>query len=131
MATEHNFDRRNTDVNVNALTFRVAALETRMEIMEGDMQSNARELRANTALTSQVHEAMFGRDAPDGEHEPGVTAKVKEMHALFTDGQRGLRMLNGIAEFGAKAAKPIAAIGLVVVAGVAYVKTGVWKWPPL
>lgn len=52
----HRFDRRSTDVNVQALAVRVAGLEARIEVVEKDMKANARELLANTALTRQVHE---------------------------------------------------------------------------
>lgn len=52
---EHQFDRRSSDVNVQGIALRVAALETRMEVVEKGMRDNARELLANTALTKQVH----------------------------------------------------------------------------
>lgn len=56
MEKDHQFDRRASDVNVQAIALRVAALETRMEVVEKGMRDNARELLANTALTKQVHQ---------------------------------------------------------------------------
>lgn len=51
----HNFDRRWTDVNVEALAVRVTGLEGRVESLERDLKDNTVELRANTTLTKQVH----------------------------------------------------------------------------
>jgi hypothetical protein len=56
MADEHQFNRRVSDINVQALSLRVAGLESRMEVVEKGMRDNARELLANTALTKQVHQ---------------------------------------------------------------------------
>ncbi len=49
------FDRRGTDINVEALALRVTGLESRVEVVERDLKANTLELSANTALTKQVH----------------------------------------------------------------------------
>lgn len=54
-AEGHSFDRRSGDVNVAALAFRVGTLESRVEVVEEKLETNNRELAANTALTKQVH----------------------------------------------------------------------------
>jgi hypothetical protein len=55
---DHQFDRRNGDVNVSALAFRVQRLESRMEVVEERIGTTNLELAANTALTKQVHTAV-------------------------------------------------------------------------
>lgn len=43
--------------DIRALDLRVRGLEGRMEVVEEKMEAANRELRANTVLTQQVHEA--------------------------------------------------------------------------
>lgn len=49
------FNRRDSDVNVAALAFRVDGLERRVGVVESELRANRLELAANTALTRQVH----------------------------------------------------------------------------
>jgi hypothetical protein len=58
MNEAHQFDRRNSDPNVAALSVRVTGLERRMQSVEMQQAANNRELAANTALTKQVHSAV-------------------------------------------------------------------------
>lgn len=75
MATEdsHNFDRRNSDANVAALSVRVAGLEGRIEVVERNQVQQGRELVANTALTKQVH-TMVEAQAKDTKQIIGAVA---------------------------------------------------------
>lgn len=52
---DHAFNRRATDPNVAALAVRVSGLEGRVAVVEQSLTDNTTELRANTALTKQVH----------------------------------------------------------------------------
>lgn len=104
MSDIHQFDRRQTDVNVAALAVRVDALERRAENLEHQVKENTQELRANTELTRQIH------------------VKTEDMHDAFAVARGGFRTL----EFIGKAAKPVLYIGGVIAAGIVFIKTGVW-----
>lgn len=54
------FERRQSDVNVTGLALRVGALEGRMEVMEQKVDTQNRELAANTRLTMQTHSKVEG-----------------------------------------------------------------------
>jgi hypothetical protein len=126
-ADDPHFDRRTGDVNVAALATRMNSLEGRVEVLEEKTEANNRELRANTRLTMQVHEALFGREGDDDD--PGIRGKVKEMHDVFTGAKRGLQFLNSVADAGARYGKPILYLVLICGAVVTFVKTGDFKWP--
>jgi hypothetical protein len=70
------FDRRVSDVNVQSLATGLKALSDHVhEVMAPDQ-------RANTMLTKQVHEAVFGR-----EGDEGIQASVQDLHhAVFGNG---------------------------------------------
>lgn len=128
MSEEHRFDRRQSDANVASLATRIGCLESRVEVIELQGSENRMELRANTRICSQVHEALFGRDT---DEEPGgLQAKVREVHGVFKDAQRGLAMLSKVADTGARLGKPVAYLAMVSGALIVFVKTGTWKWPP-
>lgn len=151
---DHQFDRRKRDVNVQALADRVTGLEGRVEGLELATKDNSRELhlnsselKANTQLTKQVHEAVFGREdaigvfgqtqqlhaavfGREGEEEDGMRAKVKEVHGFFSDAKRGFAMLNRVADTVTRWGKPIVYVLAVGTALGVLVKTGEWKWPP-
>src|SRR5687767_3984675 len=103
-ADDPHFDRRTSDVNVAALATRMNSLEERVEVLEEKAEANNRELRANTHLTKQLHEAVFGRG--DDEDE-GIRGKVNEMHAVYGEARSGLRMLNTIADSATRWGKPV------------------------
>lgn len=126
-APESHFDRRTSDVNVSALATRMNSIEGRVEVLEEKTETNNRELRANTRLTMQVHEALFGRESDDDD--PGIRGKVREMHDVFTGAKRGLQFLNSVADAGARYGKPILYLVLICGAIGAYFKTGDFKWP--
>lgn len=128
---DHNFNRRRTDANVLALATRVGSLEGRIEVLEAQSEANGRELVANTRLTQQVHEAVFGVD-----DQPGLHAKVGEMHEVFTTAKNGFELLTKMGNFAVKAAetagkvaKPLFWLVALVVAIFAYFKTGHFAWP--
>lgn len=121
------FDRRTSDVNVEALATRLTGLEGRVEVLEEKTETNNRELRANTHLTKQVHEAVYGRGGEDDDD--GIKGKVSEMHALYGEARSGLRMLNTIADSGARWGKPILYLVLICGAIATFIKTGDWKLP--
>lgn len=125
---EHKFDRRRTDVNVEALAMRMSGLELRVETLEEQGRTANRELQANTKLTMQVHEAIFGRGTD--EDDTGLAGKVKAVHDVFTDAKRGFAFLNGVADAGARWGKPIFWFVAICGAGLTYWKTGAWRWPP-
>jgi hypothetical protein len=126
---DHQFDRRGGDINVAGLSLRVKALEDRVERVELGQKQQSSELRANTALTRQIHEGLYGRQVPGLEPEPGVAGKVQDMHEIFAEVRGGLRFVGRVADAAAKVAKPFAFLGAMVAAGVVYWKTGEWKWP--
>lgn len=102
---EHQFDRRVTDVNYAALNVRLAGVEGRVEVLEEQGKVTNRELgetklelRANTMLTRQSHDALYGTTEEPGmkdvvDHvratldgtdcEPGLTRKVEDMHGML------------------------------------------------
>jgi hypothetical protein len=115
----HQFDRRASDVNVSALSTRVTALEGRVEALEKDVRDNTVELRANTALTKQVHEALHGRDGDD--EDLGLKGKVGEMHKIFADAMGTVRTCKRVMW------PVVGLVGAIVV----WWKTGEFKWPEL
>lgn len=143
---EHHFDRRSTDVNVAALAVRVIGLEGRVEGLEGKAEQNNRELRANTVLTKQVHEAVFGAEETSlgvqqkvdqvhsavfgrDEEDSGIKGKVEEVHDVFTEFKRGFALLNRVADAGTRWGKPLFFVVLICGAIITYFKTGEWKLP--
>lgn len=108
----HGFDRRGTDVNVAALATRLGSLEGRVEVLEEQGRTANRELAANTRLTKQSHEAIFGTGDDPGmkavvdqvnlalqgvdEGNPGLIGKVESMHAVFEPARNGFRMIGKI-----------------------------------
>lgn len=123
----HNFDRRRSDVKFDALAARVTILEERFEVLEEKQERNIRELAANTALTRQIHEGLYGRGE---EEDHGIKGKVDEMHDLFAEGRSGLRFIGRVADGTTRAVKP--ALYLVGLGGAItlWMKTGEWRWPP-
>lgn len=116
----HNFDRRASDVNVNALATRIGALEETVH------DTVTPELRNNTRLCTDLHDAIFGKDQDDG-----LAMKVQEMHDIFNTARNGIRVFTSagnaavsLVELGGKIAKPMIWIGIVIAGGVAYWKTG-------
>lgn len=130
---------------------RMSGLEGRVEALEEQGRAASRELEANTRLTKQVHEAMFGRgddEEDDGglagkvrqvhgamfghgidKEDIGVAGKVKEVHGAFTDFKRGLQFLNRVADAGSRWGRPAFWVIAIFVALGTYFKTGEWRWP--
>lgn len=110
-ADQQQFDRRVTDVNLSALATRMDAIEGRVEVLEEQGRAAGRELEANTRLTRQSHEAIYGRDEDPGMkaavdevnlalqgdgREPGLIRKVEDMHSVFEPARNGFRMLGKV-----------------------------------
>jgi hypothetical protein len=145
MAENHQFDRRQSDVNMRSLATQLKALENHVH------ETMTPELRANTRLTRQVHEAFFGKEGDDGMHakveamtealsgrgdEPGLESKVDSMYEIFAAARNGLRMLSAIANFCVRAiemlgrvAKPLLFIAALCAAVITYSRTGAWTMP--
>lgn len=127
------FDRRFEDVNVKALAIRLTGIESRVEVLEKSTVDNTTELKANTNLTKQVHEAVFGKD--EGK---GVQQLVEEMYAIV---EMGKGFFAGISRWGARLASTSDWISktikrfwwviFMVGAGATYVKTGKFPEIPL
>jgi hypothetical protein len=73
----HDFDRRTSDVNVQALSVRMQGLEGRLEVLEEQGRRTAPELAKNTEMTGEVHQAVFG---VEGEFV-GLAGMTKDVHA--------------------------------------------------
>lgn len=82
---DHQFDRRTSDVNVQALSVRMQGLEGRLETLEEQGKRSAPELEKNTQMTTEVHEAVFG---VPGEF-PGLAGMTRDVHkAVFGEGDK-------------------------------------------
>lgn len=128
---DHQFNRRSSDANVMALAFRMGVMETRVEVLELQSTELKREMGANTKLTSQVHEAVYGRD-----EEKGLQAKVADMHEVFTTASKGFEYIGKSGDLleralakGEKIAKPVVWIAAAIAGFVWWWKTGEFKWP--
>lgn len=161
MATqdEHSFDRRASDVNVQALALRMTGMETRIETVELATKSNTEELArattalsANTDMTREVHEAVFGvKDEFAGLAEmtrdvhgavfgtagkPGVQDTVKDIYELVEMGKGffgGLKRWSGrvgmASDWISKTLRRFWWLIALGAATVTYVKTGKWELP--
>lgn len=111
MSENGGFERRTGDVNVAALSMRMTAIEGRVEVLEEQGRTAHRELAANTRLTKQSNEAIFGAGDDPGmravvdqvnlalqgdEEQPGLIRKVEDMHSVFEPARNGFRMLGKI-----------------------------------
>lgn len=137
---------------VDDVALTVNGLVTRVHVLEEGSAQSTDELRANTRLTLQVHEAVFGReekpglrDAVDdlkatandvhgalfglGGDDVGVKAKIDKVHSVYSDAERGFAFLNRLADTAARWSKPALYVGGLIGALVLYAKTGEWKWP--
>lgn len=112
---------------VRKVEARVDTIETEILLLRTDLNVNGTELRANTALCKQMHEAIFGRDG-DAD-DLGLKGKVEKMHEAFLTAEFGFKFLNNIATFVTKAAKPVLFLVAAVTAIKLYLSTGVWVWP--
>lgn len=128
---EHGFDRRLSDVNVAALATRLTAIEGRVEVLEQVQRTQHLELKANTALTRQLHEAAFGREPinADDHPDPGLKQKVDRMYDIFAGAEKGFKFLNTSADVATKIARPTAYLLAIGAAVSAWWHTGNWKWP--
>jgi hypothetical protein len=147
---DHQFDRRTSDVNVEALSVLVRGLTGRVEVLEEQGRTTARSLDELKPLAQEVHAAVFG---VEGEF-PGLASMQRDVHAaLFgSDGKPGamtdIQVVRDLLETGRKAGSAIhgAATGagkfsdgvsralrrfwwLIAAAAavITYLKTG--KWP--
>jgi hypothetical protein len=147
-------ERRHDDAaTIDGLALRVMGLESRMENVElnqrliaSNQERATVELRANTGLTKQIHEGLYGReDSPGlastvedmrqglyghGGDDKGMKGKVEDMHDIFDEARSGLRFVGRVADGLTKVAKPFAFIAAFFGAAFIYAKTGVFKWPP-
>lgn len=121
---EHQFDRREGDLNVRALATRLKSVEDLQEV-------HGLELKGNTTLTKQLHEAVFGR-----ADELGLQDKLTEMYDMFEATRNGFRMIASVGNFGlrvietaGKYARPLFWIGAVAAACLTWAKTGTWQMP--
>lgn len=129
MSGDHQFDRRVTDVNVSALSTRMASLEGRVEVLENQGRDQSRELRANTVITGQAHDtALEVKAAVIGDNEsPGLKGRVDEMYEIFEGARNGFRVLGKAGNAGiwiADRAQKIIWIGIAIAAVVTFFKTG-------
>lgn len=132
---DHSFDRRAGDVNVQALTTRMTALEGRVDSLEQSTRDNTSELRANTVLTQQVHEAMFGKDSIEGAGK-GVQQLVGEMYEIVETGKSFFRWIDKAASGAGRTSDWISrtlkrfwwVIAIAMAVGT-YLKTGKWELP--
>lgn len=78
----HQFDRRSSDVNVAALAVQVRGLAGRVEVLEEQGRTTARDLAELKPLAQEVHSAVFG---VEGEFQ-GIAGMARDAHAaLFGD----------------------------------------------
>lgn len=149
---DHQFDRRASDVNVEALSILVRGLTGRVEVLEEQGRRAAPELAKNTRMTGEVHEAVFG---VEGEFV-GLAGMTRDVHAAVfgTDDKRGvLQLVENISDIIEKGRSFFAGLGRiasgtgrasdfisrnikrfwwVIAAAIAigtYLKTGRWEWP--
>lgn len=87
VAQAHQFDRRVSDVNVEALSVLVRGLTGRVEVLEDQGRCTARALDELKPLAKEVHDAVFG---VPGEFS-GLASMQRDVHgALFgSDGKPG------------------------------------------
>lgn len=151
-ADDHQFDRRVSDVNVEALSLLVRGLTGRVETLEEQGRRAAPELAKNTQMTGEVHEAVFGvegqftglatmtRDVHtavfgDGD-KPGVQQLVQNISEVMETARgffRGIgRMAGGVGKASDFVSRSIRRFWWVIALGIAvatYLKTGKWELP--
>lgn len=122
----HKFDRRQTDVNVAAVSTELRALSETVH------ERIAPALEDNTRICTQLREAIFGHN-----NEDGMQMKVEEMHDAFTTMRNGMKVVsalgNGVMwaiEVGGKIAKPLLWILALGAAIWGYLTTGHWSISP-
>lgn len=104
------FERRESDANWKAFNTRITSLESGQRIFE-------HELKGNTLLTKQTHEALMG--------EEGVMVKVDEIHGFFTAAKGAFKVLEAMG----RGAKSLAFIAAAFAAIWGLVTTHKWIWP--
>lgn len=140
----HGFDRRVSDVNFESLKVQVTGLTGRVEVLEEQGRNAQRslthlghEVSANTMLTKQSHEAIYGAGEDPGmkaglEHvmrtldgepdRPGLTQKVEDLHSMFEPARNGFRMLgkvgNGVMRVSDAIERRPKTTALMIIAGV-------------
>lgn len=110
--------RRSDYPTLETLDLRVTALEDGMENIRLQMTDAAKEIKANTRLTEDIH------------------GKAEEMYEIFDATRNGFRMIQGVGnlgvrvlEFGGKIAKPLVWIVAAGAGIFAYLKTGHFTIP--
>jgi hypothetical protein len=125
-------DRRGNAEILNRLddvTTTVQGLVTRVTILEQGSAQSTDELRINTRLTKQSHEAMFGRD-----DDPGVKAMVEQMSAMLGPAQTFFEGLGKMGRAGVRISdviekRPKTLLSLIVAAVATYSLSTTGKLP--
>lgn len=130
---DRRFDRRRSDLRVDALDTRMKALEEHVfDVLTPMVKSSAREMEANTALTEETH----GWVAEVREELTGQRAQTTEMYDVFSAAKNAIHVMTKIgdglvkaAEFGGKVARPLFWITLLFGSLWGYFTGGEFHWP--